>query len=219
MHGGSGTQDVGGLSHELGGLDFGASGNDLALSDPLALGSHGERVLELGGEDDVLDEHAFDLDTPAHGDVLDDLTDGGGDFLAALNDVLKDTRAENVTEGGLCALDECLADVGNAERGLVWAGDVVVNHRGELQVDVIFGHADLLGHLDDLDLDVDLDEFFRERVDLDQTGVDGAIEATKLGDQADISLRHWFVGVGANNTAGNCAAETDHCTQRIDCEL
>lgn len=50
---------------------------------------------------------------------------------------------------------------------------------------------------DDLDLDVDLDQPFGEGVDLHETGVDGAVEAAELGDEADVALADWFVGVRA----------------------
>jgi hypothetical protein len=41
---------------------------------------------------------------------------------------------------------------------------------------------------DYLDLDIHLDQPLAERVNLHQSGVDGAVEATKLGDQTDITL-------------------------------
>jgi hypothetical protein len=46
----------------------------------------------------------------------------------------------------------------------------------------------LAGYLDDLNLDVDLDEALRERVDVDKTRVNGASEATELGDEPNITL-------------------------------
>lgn len=104
-----------------------------------------------------------------------------GDLLAALDDILQYTRADDVAEGGLGALDEGLADVADAEGGFVRGGDVVVDDGCEVQGDVVLGHADLLWHLDDLDLDVYLDEFLGQRVDLDETGVDGAVEAAEFG--------------------------------------
>lgn len=63
-------------------------------------------------------------------------------------------------------------------------------------------------HTNDLNLDIDLDETLAERVDLDQTGVDSAIEATELGDQAYITLRDRFVGVRAEDAAG----DRTHCS-------
>jgi len=42
-----------------------------------------------------------------------------------------------VAEGGLRALDEGLADVGDAEGGFVGRGDVVVDDGCELEVDVV----------------------------------------------------------------------------------
>lgn len=65
LHGWSRAQDVGGLPHQLGAFDLGACRDDFRLSDTLALGGHGEGVLELGAEDDILNEHRLDLDTPA----------------------------------------------------------------------------------------------------------------------------------------------------------
>jgi hypothetical protein len=74
----------------------------------------------------------------------------------------------------------------------------------------------LAGNLDDLNLDIHLDETLRERVDLDETGVDSAREATELGDQADIALRDGLVGVGADEAARNRSAETNAFTQVVD---
>jgi len=160
-----------------------------------------------------------------------------GDFFAALDYVLEDAGADDVAEGGLRAFDEGLADVADAEGGFVGGGDVVVDYGGELEVDVVFGHADLPWHLcgvvlvgflrdgvevakgeptNDLDLDVDLDELFGERVDFDETGVDCAVEATELGDEADVSLADWLVWVGADDAARDGTAESDACTEGID---
>lgn len=106
-----------------------------------------------------------------------------------------------MAEGGLGTLNKSLANIGNSESGLVWAGDVVVDHRGELKSDIVLGHADLLWHLDNLDFDIDLDEALREWVDLDETWVDGAVEATEFGDEADVSLGDGLVWVGAADAA------------------
>lgn len=182
------AQDIGGLAHELGGFDFGAGGDDLGLADTLRLGGHAEGVLELVAEDDVFDEHALDLDAPAGGNVFDDFADRLRDFFAALDDVLEDASADDVAEGGLRALDERLADVADAESGFMGRGDVVVDDGGQVQGDIVFGHADLLGDLDDLDLDVHLDELLGQGVDLDKTGVDSAVEAAELGDETDVAL-------------------------------
>ena len=121
------AENVGSLSHELGGFDFSTGSDDLGFTDTLGLCGHGERVLEVVAEDDVLDKHRLDLNTPAPSDILDDFTDGLGDFLAALNNVLEDTGTDNVTKGSLCALNEGLADVGNTESCLMRRSDVVVD--------------------------------------------------------------------------------------------
>lgn len=132
LHSGRGVQNIGGLPHELCSLDLSSGGNDFGLSDSLALGGHGEGVLQFAVEDEVLDEHGLDLDAPAAGDVFDDFGDGLGDFLAAFDDVLEDAGADDVAEGGLGAFDEGLADVGDAEGGFVGGRDVVVDDGGEV---------------------------------------------------------------------------------------
>lgn len=103
--------------------------------------------MQLVAEDDVFDEHGFHLDAPAGGDVFDDFADRLRDFFAPLDDVLEDARADDVSEGGLCAFDEGLPDVGDAEGGFVGGGDVVVDYGGEVEGYVVFGHADLFGDL------------------------------------------------------------------------
>lgn len=119
LHGGGAGQDVGGLAHELGALDLCAGGNDFGLACALALRSHGKRVLQLLAEDDVLDQHALDRAAPTRGRVFDDFADALRDFLAALNHVLQHARADYMAQGCLGALDECLADVGDAKGGFV----------------------------------------------------------------------------------------------------
>ena len=62
-------------------------------------------------------------------------------------------------------------------------------------------------HTNNLNLHIHLNQFLGQRVDLDQTGVDCAIEATEFGDETDVSLTDWLVGVGAHDTAWNGSAE------------
>lgn len=141
------AQDVGGLTHEFGALDLRTRSNDLALSNPLALRRHAQRVLQFSAENDILDQHRLDLDAPARSNIFDYFSNGLGDFFTALDDILEDAGTNDVTEGGLGALDEGLADVGDAEGGFVGGGDVVVNYGGQLQVYVVFCHADLFWDL------------------------------------------------------------------------
>ena len=205
------------MSHQFRGFDFGPCGDDFALADPLGLRGHAERFLQFVAEDNVLDEHAFDLHAPANGDVFDDFANGLRDFFAALNDVLQDARADHVPQGGLRAFHEGGADVGDAERGFVRARDVVVYHRCELDADVILGHTDLLGDLDDLDLDIDFGEAFAEWVDAYETGIDGTGEAPELSDEPDVALFDGSVWVGADDAAGDSATETNEGAEGVDC--
>ncbi len=55
----------------------------------------------------------------------------------------------------------------------------------------------------DLNLDIDLDKAFTERVDLDETGINRTIKSTEFCDETDVTLRDRFVGVRADDAAGN----------------
>ena len=182
LHGWRRAQDVGGLSHQFCAFDLGSSGDDLAFSDPLALGSHRERVLQIFGEDDVLDEHRLDLYPPAECNIFDDLTDRLGDLFATLDHVLQDASTYHVAQGGLRPLYECLPDVADAESGFVGRDDVIVDDGGEAEGDIVLCHADLTRYFNYLDLDINLDEALRERIDLDETGIDGTGEFAELCD-------------------------------------
>ena len=216
LHSRSARQNISSLSHQFSGLDFGACGDDLGFSDALGLGGHREGVLELVGEDYVFYEHGLDLDAPAGGNVFDDFTNRLSNLLATLDNVLEDAGTDDVAESGLGTLNQCLTNIADPEGGLVWAGDVVVDNGRELKGDIVLGHADLLWDLDNLDLDIDLDETLRERVDFDKTWVDGAIETTEFGDETDVALRDGLVWVGAADAAWDGAEGTNAGTESVD---
>jgi hypothetical protein len=202
--------------HTFCSLNFGTSSDNLGLTGTLRLRSHGKRVLKFLVENKIFDEHRLDLNTPAGGRLLDDLTNRLRNLLTALNNVLQNTGTDDVTQRCLRALDERLLDVADAEGGLVRRRDAIVNDRGELQRDVVLGHADLLGNFDNLDLDVDLDELLGEGVNVDETWVDGSRKAAELCYQANIALRHGLVGVWAAETAWDCAEGADDTTEGVD---
>lgn len=121
-----------------------------------------------------------------------------------------------MAQSGLGSFNQSLANVGDTKGGLVRADDVVVDDRGEVECDIVLGHADLLRNLDDLNLDVDLDQALGERVDLDQARVDSLVEFAKFGNQANITLVHVLVWVRANDAAWNRAQGSDTGTQAVD---
>ena len=77
---------------------------------------------------------------------------------------------------------------------------MVVNDGGELNSDIVLCHADLLWDLADLNLDVDLNELLGQRVDLDKTWVDRAVEAAEFGNQPHVSLGDRLVRVRTAET-------------------
>lgn len=116
--------------------------------------------MELAGENDILDQHALDLHTPTIGDIFNYLCNALGNLLATLNDVLQDTGTNDMAKSGLGAFNKCLADVDDAEGGLVGGDNVVIDDGGKVDGDIVLGHTDLLRDFADLDLDVDRDKAF-----------------------------------------------------------
>jgi hypothetical protein len=190
--------------------------NDLALTNALALSSHAQRLLEFLAKDHVLDEHALDLHAPVAGHILNDLADALGHLLAALNHILQHAGTNNMTQGRLRPLHQRLAHIRHAKGRLVRRHHAVVNHRVDLQRHIVLGDARLQRHLDNLDLDVHLDQALRQRVNLDQTRVNGLVEAAKLGDEPDVALLHALVGVRAADAARDGAQGADDGADGVD---
>lgn len=115
---------------------------------------------------------------------------------------------------------------------------MVVNDRGEIEGDIVLGHADLARHLGNLDLDIDGEQVLAKRVHLDQTRVNGAFEAaddfmsvqvwlmvvcgsgmhepSESRDQAHLTLVDGLERIGAADAAGDSSAETDALAQAVD---
>lgn len=76
--------------------------------------------------------------------------------------------------------------------------------------------GDSLRHTNNLNLDINLDNALAERVDLNETGVDGLVELAELGDKTNITLVNLLVGVGAADAAGDGAEISHDGTEGID---
>jgi len=155
LHRGGRCEDVCCLAHEPGRVDLGAGSDDLGLAYALLLRGGGEGGGDLGGEDDVFDEDALDGDAPLVGDVADDFGDLERDGLALGDDALHRPGADDVAEGCLGALDERLAEVGDAERRTVGVDDLEVDDGVNFNVDVVAGNDGLSPDGTYLDLDID----------------------------------------------------------------
>lgn len=54
----------------------------------------------------------------------------------------------------------------------------VVDNRGQIESDIVLGHANLARDFNDLDLNVDGRKMFAQRVNFDQTRIDRTLEST-----------------------------------------
>ena len=69
-----------------------------------------------------------------------------------------------------------------------------------------------------LNLNINLNELFRQWIDLDKTRVDGTVEPPELRDQAHVTLADWPVWIGAADAAWDSTKSSDDGTKSIDCE-
>lgn len=123
------------------------------------MSGHGETVLKFSGEIDILDQDTFDLNTPSHRNIRNDFLDTLCDFLTTFNDILQDTGTENMTQSGLSSFHKGGSDIAYTKGWFIGVDNVVVDDWGDVYVDIVLGHTDLGGDLDDLNLDVDLLQF------------------------------------------------------------
>lgn len=115
--------------------------------------------------------------------------------------------------------------------------DLIIDDGGQIQRDVIFGHADLARDLDDLDLNIDGSETLAQWVDLHEARVNCAFKAITLVSvffqtapgsmcmgykpsefrhQTDFALVDRFVGVGAADTTRDSTQKSDAFSQTMN---
>jgi hypothetical protein len=165
------------------------------------LSGHGQGILQFPREVDILDQNTLNLDTPSHRNFLDNLLNTLRNFLPSFNHILKDSRTKDVAKRGLSPLDQGGTDVADAKGRFVGVDDVVVDDRGNVHVDVVFGHADLGGDFDNGDFDVDLLQFLtqtriceiswsraRLRIDSGETWIDGTVVLAEFQDETSLTF-------------------------------
>lgn len=150
---------------------------------------------------DILDQNAFDFDTPSSCDFSDDFLNALSDFFTSFNDILEDSGTKNVTKSSLSTFDKSSADTTDAESCLVRIDNVVVDDRGDVDVDVVFGHTYLRRNFDDGNLDVDLLQFLGQRIDFAQTRVDSTVVFSEFQDETGLT----FVDCNQSTLDFNCS--------------
>ena len=129
LHSSRTSEDVGSLSHQPGRIDFCTCSNDLTLTNPLLLSCRAQGSGHFGTEDDILDENAFDGDTPLVSDFGDDFGDFKGDGFTVGYNGLDSTSSNDVSESGLGSFHQSGAKISDAECCTVRVDDMVVNNR------------------------------------------------------------------------------------------
>jgi hypothetical protein len=80
----------------------------------------------------------------------------------------------------------------------------------------VIPYQNTITRTNNLDLDIDLDETFTKRVDLDKARINSAIEATEARHQSNITLRDGLVWVRAADTAREGATGTNASTEGVN---
>ena len=124
-----------------------------------------------------------------------------------------------MAQSGLSSLNQSLSDIGDAECGFVRRGNVVVDDRSQIESNIVFGHAHLSWYFDNLNLNVNLNKSFRQRIDVDKTRIDSSCEFPELRDQTNVTLADRLVWIGTDNAAGNGSCETNARSKSVDCDL
>ncbi len=88
------------------------------------------------------------------GYITDDFGNFERDCFAFCDYALDCSCTDDMAESGLCALNESLANVCYPKSSLMWRHNMVVYDRRQVNRHIILRHAGLLGHLNDLNLDV-----------------------------------------------------------------
>jgi hypothetical protein len=83
-------------------------------------------------------------------------------------------------------------------------------------VGLTFGHANLLRHLHNLNLNIHLHKLLRQRVDLDETRVNSASKTAEFRHEANVSLLDGLVRVRAAETAGDRTESPDRRAEGVD---
>lgn len=72
-------------------------------------------------------------------------------------------------------------------------------------------------HTNNLNLHIDLNKTFAERINLDQTRINCTIEATKFGNKTNVTLRYGLIWIWADDTTRDSTASTNTWTESINC--
>ena len=140
----------------------------LGFSDPFGLSGHGQTILQFLGEIDIFDQDTFNFDAPGHSDFFNNLLNALSDFLTPFNDVLKDTGTEDVTESSLSTFHESSTHWSDPKCCLVGIDNVEVDDRGDMNIDIVFGHTHLSRDFEDCDFNVDLLQFLAHSARLEE---------------------------------------------------
>lgn len=222
LHGGGSVQNVRSFSHQFGGVDISLGGDDFTFGDSLSGGGRGKVLLEVLGEQNFLNEHSGDGDSPVVSGSLDNILDVRGHFFLSLEGFLEENVSEDVSDGRLGDFGDGHLVIFDGKIGLVRVFDVVIDDSVDRDVDVVLGHDGLFLQVDDSFSSVHQGDGFTARVDEVEAGGEGLEVLAELLDDAEVGLGDlsvWRLAAaadpGSEESAANSALDNAPLVARI----
>lgn len=182
------SEEMGGFGDSGSGGFFAFGGNDGSATLAFGLGLLGHGAFHVGGEFDILQADAFDVDTPFVGLGVDDFADLGGDFIAFAENFVEVEVAGDVTEGGLGEGAGGIAIIRGFEDGFLGINDASIDYGVNIDGDVITSNDFLLRNVHGGSADVNFEHFVDVRDDDAEARVQGAGIAAETEDDAAFVL-------------------------------
>lgn len=183
------------LGEKMGGFGDGGSsgffafgGDDGGTAFALGFSLFRHSAFHVGGEFDVLEADAFNVDTPFVGLGVDDFADLGGDFVTFAEDFVEVEVTGNVAEGGLGEGAGCVAVVRGFEDGFLGVDDAGIDDGVDIDGDVVAGDNFLFRDIHRGSANVNFEHFVDVRDDDTEAGVQSARIAAEAEDDAAFVL-------------------------------
>lgn len=181
-------EKVGGFGDGSSGGFFAFGGDDGGAAFTLGFSLFRHSTFHVGGELDVLETDAFDVNAPFVGLGVDDFADLSGDFVTFAEDFVEIEVTGDVAEGSLGKGAGCVAVVRGFEDGFLGVDDAGIDDGVNIDSDVVAGDDFLFRDIHRGGADVNFEHFVDVGDDDTEAGVQSARIAAEAEDDAAFVL-------------------------------